>query len=603
MRSSYYDFNPTHQFFFNFVDIFVELDSRRMKMSSAQISMQRNAFTDIERQRLRRQRQKYPSTTPQALASWFELEFSRKISASSVHDILSDKYARLDNTEATDATRKQRGPQWPDLEDGLSKWWQEVQPRHVDGKELKDKAKELWQKIPSCQGKKAPSFSKGWLTKLRNRHGLVQPKETAGITCEAPGPDSMGLHMAWDLMPFDLSPVLRNAPFHDGSIQYTHCAVNLLRKPTLSAMPRSFTSNHVQMTDDGRKHRINSPYFKQTPQSGGKWHRSTNSNVNHKHHAKRRCTKGSRSQHITLEIDSTGDRVASAHTCTQTEVVLDHDINQNSLSIDPNFWNNIWVLSSNCSDQMARDIFMPAEKVLRVFEPILRAAEENFKQKIPEILGDTQRREVAASDFSKVIEVLNAAALFKLSRSSDERQATFIEDWFLDFIRPEMVRSQSPETLAEDERNSIIHTRNGAWALDSFRRQRPQSHAVITSTVGRGGRIDIYTRTYTNTQNNNETDTAEQYYANITVTPPWHVVGVQHIPQTLCRLARETTIHTSTLLTPIISFRRIRPDDDYIFTIARSGTSEALQMAFSNGEASLHDCNPQGRSLISVSLL
>ncbi len=107
--------------------------------------LERISFTDKGRQRLREYHKNIPSLTPHQLASRFESEFGRRVSNSSVYDILSDKYAYLDNAEASNATRRNRGPQWVELEDALFQWWQGIQPRDITGKELKVKANEIWQ--------------------------------------------------------------------------------------------------------------------------------------------------------------------------------------------------------------------------------------------------------------------------------------------------------------------------------------------------------------------------------------------------------------------------------------------------------------------------
>jgi hypothetical protein len=182
--------------------ICVELSPKTTEMSADQALRQRISFIDIERQGLRAHHQKYPATSRPALASWFELQFGRRINVSSVHDILSNKYAYLDNAEATGATRKQRGPQWRDLEDALFKWWQEEQPRRPTGKELKEKATELWWLIPACQGKNVPSFSDGWLTNWRTRHGLAQPRGPENTTYITASDDSMRVQAVLKIIQF-----------------------------------------------------------------------------------------------------------------------------------------------------------------------------------------------------------------------------------------------------------------------------------------------------------------------------------------------------------------------------------------------------------------
>jgi hypothetical protein len=130
-------------------------------MSTAPDPKKRKSFTDVERQRLRLYHYTYPGLPTPQLASWFESELGRKVSNSSVHDILSQKYAYLDSAEATYSLRKKKGPQWAELEDALFKWWQEVRPREVTGRELKLKAEEIWKSLPESRGRRRRRFQMG----------------------------------------------------------------------------------------------------------------------------------------------------------------------------------------------------------------------------------------------------------------------------------------------------------------------------------------------------------------------------------------------------------------------------------------------------------
>lgn len=513
-------------------------------MSADQAPRQRTSFTDIERQELRAHHQNYPATSRPALASWFELSFGRKISVSSVHDILSDKYAYLDDVEATAATRKQRGPQWRDLEDALFRWWQEEQPRRPTGKELKDKANELWQLIPACQGKSVPSFSDGWLTNWRTRHGLAQPRWPENTTSITASGNSMRVQVASKVIPFDLP------------------------QPMLSAMPDS---------------RLD------------------------KYRTKRQCTKRSEGQPTMLDINSLIGGPTSELMVPHTVAVPPRNFHNTSSSFNSVLWQNVWELFSKCSGQAARDTTMPAKRVLNVFNPILSAAELNLKAKNPVLFFDSysymwqdavlQRQEALVLELRKAINLLNMADLFKLPRSMPEKHTTIYDEWFLDYICPEVLHWPSPGIPEEDNEDCVTLIRENSETMSLSKRQEPQSHTVITSTVGKGGRVDIWTRTYTNKLSPNQTGVVEQLFLNIAITPPSDACSV---PRTVFHLSRETSEYKSTLLTPIISFRRTRPASDDIFQIARHGTSEALQKALSSGQASLSDCDTKGRSLINV---
>jgi hypothetical protein len=129
-------------------------------------------FTDIERQKLRMQHKNFPSLAQQGLIAWFEQEFGRQISPSSVSEILSSKYSRLDDINITVTTRKKGGSQWAELEDALFKQWRELQPCSLTLEKLREKALEIWKKMPAMQESKKPSFSDGWLVKWKTRHKI-----------------------------------------------------------------------------------------------------------------------------------------------------------------------------------------------------------------------------------------------------------------------------------------------------------------------------------------------------------------------------------------------------------------------------------------------
>ena len=52
---------------------------------------------------------------------------------------------------------------------------------------------------------------------------------------------------------------------------------------------------------------------------------------------------------------------------------------------------------------------------------------------------------------------------------------------------------------------------------------------------------------------------------------------------------------------PMISIHTIVPADSEVFRVIEEGDLEGLVRLFQNGEASLRDCDPRGRSLLAVS--
>ena len=58
-----------------------------------------------------------------------------------------------------------------------------------------------------------------------------------------------------------------------------------------------------------------------------------------------------------------------------------------------------------------------------------------------------------------------------------------------------------------------------------------------------------------------------------------------------------------TSLNPLISISSMVPMDSAVFRLIKEGDLAGLLQLFQHGEASLHDCDPEGRSLLTVSCL
>ncbi|KAJ5123085.1 hypothetical protein N7448_009182 [Penicillium atrosanguineum] len=118
-----------------------------------------------------------------ACIAWFERTYQKRITQSTVSNILSKKYDHLDSGPVSSALRKQI-PQWPLLEKELSDWLlqQEQAGRTVNGEEIMAKARELWPQVHE-EEQVMPQFSQGWLTRFRKRYAV---RVSDGIGIELP---------------------------------------------------------------------------------------------------------------------------------------------------------------------------------------------------------------------------------------------------------------------------------------------------------------------------------------------------------------------------------------------------------------------------------
>jgi Fission yeast centromere protein N-terminal domain/Tc5 transposase DNA-binding domain len=563
-------------------------------MSTADKPKQRKSFTDLERQRLRLYHHNYPSLTPQQLASWFESETGRRVANSSVYDILSDKYAYLDSTEATVAVRKKKGPQWADLEDALFQWWLDLQPRNINGKQLKTKATEIWQTLPSCHGKKAPSFSDGWLSNWRVRNGIAQSTTT--------------MELMQDNREVKGSGEVQNTPLASVSCAGESILYSQLLGWTIPNQAASFA-----MPQEGR-----------TFLSDIKFPRSDQRTMSN---PKSLWTPPSRT-HLFPVIGSSEQYTTYSRTCG-TQVQKHHEIKRAKLApsrslnaADPvnflppstNFeavkffekeeWNGVRELFLKCKPQTEHDPVLPGKVVLDVLAPMV--SDLGFSQKsYPEVSGSHyhlfgyRQGSVAEFNLRKAIGLLFVAEVFRLQQAKEYSERVIYEEWFLDFIDHNVLWSASPDrtdpaTAQGQHSPSYTYSRK-----KTVQRQRnlPCTTSFVSART-KGGRMDILTRTFTNAGNRNNTQAVEHFQASIVITPP---AGVHSVPQTIIHLGTETSKFISITSTPIITYRNIRPEDSEVFKVAMLGNSRDLQILLSSGEASLSDCDSQGRSLINVS--
>ncbi|KAJ5180126.1 transcriptional regulator family: Centromere protein B DNA-binding region [Penicillium capsulatum] len=136
----------------------------------------RVGISEIQKKSLRSWFQsQQPRPSHSVCVDWFEETFSRRINQSTVSAILSKRYDHLDHGPAS-ALQRQQLPQWPILEERISDWIiaSQAAGEHRNGEDIIRKAREIWPQIQEYGSMPTPSFSQGWLSKFKKRHGARQ---------------------------------------------------------------------------------------------------------------------------------------------------------------------------------------------------------------------------------------------------------------------------------------------------------------------------------------------------------------------------------------------------------------------------------------------
>ena len=133
----------------------------------------RRALTDADRKDIREYyfHTKKKACSQKAIKNWFWETHYHHITQSQVSDILSDKYSRLDDVKKGGLQNRFKEGQWPDLEEALFEWQSRVNRKGgtVTGDLLREKAEQLYTKLPQYHGQEAPKFSEGWLGGFKKR--------------------------------------------------------------------------------------------------------------------------------------------------------------------------------------------------------------------------------------------------------------------------------------------------------------------------------------------------------------------------------------------------------------------------------------------------
>ena len=114
----------------------------------------------------------------QSAGQWWLRTYGYVLNSSTCSDILSEKWAHLDDTpiSADQDPVRGRGGQWKELEKALFEWVQrhEAENNPLTGAILRQKAQEFWRKLPCYQGLPIPKLSDGWLRRFKHRHNIRQ---------------------------------------------------------------------------------------------------------------------------------------------------------------------------------------------------------------------------------------------------------------------------------------------------------------------------------------------------------------------------------------------------------------------------------------------
>ena len=114
----------------------------------------------------------------ESASQWWLTTYGYKLNTSTVSEILSQKWAHLDDKSihTWQDSRRNREAKWTVLEDALFEWVQRYEAGNnpLTGAVLRQKAEQFWRQLPCYQGLSQPKLSEGWITRFKNRHNLRQ---------------------------------------------------------------------------------------------------------------------------------------------------------------------------------------------------------------------------------------------------------------------------------------------------------------------------------------------------------------------------------------------------------------------------------------------
>ena len=124
--------------------------------------------------------QKHPQLTQIQLQQWFKSEFQHLLTQPTISESLSAKYTHLDAQSSDKSTlpttcQRQKPAKYPELEDALFEWHQQLQKDvPLSGEGIQAQARRFWYQLAPYQGMEVPQFSSGWLHKFKSRYNIRQ---------------------------------------------------------------------------------------------------------------------------------------------------------------------------------------------------------------------------------------------------------------------------------------------------------------------------------------------------------------------------------------------------------------------------------------------
>ncbi|KAI0999140.1 hypothetical protein K3495_g9054 [Podosphaera aphanis] len=132
-------------------------------------------ISNSQKRSLRVNAAQHSRLTQHQLKAWFEEEFRRTITQTSISESLSSKYNHLDNDTmvAFSSQQRERPLKWPEFDEALVLWQNEKEKSIlITGHLIRQQAVRFWNRYPCYQGIEVPAFSNGWLGSFNKRHGI-----------------------------------------------------------------------------------------------------------------------------------------------------------------------------------------------------------------------------------------------------------------------------------------------------------------------------------------------------------------------------------------------------------------------------------------------
>ena len=136
----------------------------------------KTAITIEQRRALRKWAHKQqPKPTQKECIEWFRNNYNHQISQSTVSELLSKRFDKLDTDNTLQGSRDRAG-NWPEVEEILVAWQKRIESNNftTSGDILKQKAREIWDRLPHRPDDLQPVFSNGWLCNFKERFHIKE---------------------------------------------------------------------------------------------------------------------------------------------------------------------------------------------------------------------------------------------------------------------------------------------------------------------------------------------------------------------------------------------------------------------------------------------